>query len=303
MMVYFAYDFGLSVSDMAVICPAAKVGEAMILEGWRLAFMEQGRATIVRAPAGHVYGRIWHLSEACERSLDAALAPYHKISITIGDGTASVYVHRTGRYRLLRARAKVQIIHAAAESGFPPDYVEELGLWRTLLTPRMVNEILADYVLPVNGIHGPRHWLRVLENGLELAARTPGADAGVVELFALLHDSKRVNEDHDAAHGWRAANFVRLLAEKGLLKLEPPRMMRLIEACEFHEHGHVSSDPTIGCCWDADRLELSRLGIRPQSRYLSTDGATDLLVQKEAWKRGRGWRFIPDLARRWSITA
>lgn len=302
-MLHFAYDLGLSVSQMAVKCPAATLGEAIVLEGWRLAFTEQGRATIVRASAGRVYGRIWRLSEACERSLDAASASYVKINITVGDGSASVYVHKEGRYRLLGPRTNIHITSAATESGCPPDYVEELGCWRTLVTSRMVKSVLADYVLPVNGIHGPQHWLRVLENGLQLAARTPGADAAVVELFALLHDSKRVNEDHDAAHGWRAANFVRLLAEKGLLKLEGPRMIRLLEACEFHEHGHVSSDPTIGCCWDADRLELSRLGIRPQSRYLSTDAANDILVQEQAWKRGRGWLSIPDLARRWWITA
>jgi hypothetical protein len=37
----------------------------------------------------------------------------------------------------------------------------------------------------------------------------------------------------------------------------------------------VSDDPTIGACWDADRLNLWRLGRRPDDRLLSTDTARD----------------------------
>ena len=31
-----------------------------------------------------------------------------------------------------------------------------------------------------------------------------------------------------------------------------------------------ADDATIGTCWDADRLELPRVGIRPDPRYFST---------------------------------
>ena len=44
-------------------------------------------------------------------------------------------------------------------------------------------------------------------------------------------------------------------------------------ACEEHTNGGVGSDPTVGVCWDADRLNLWRVGIRPDPRLLSTRAA------------------------------
>jgi hypothetical protein len=60
-----------------------------------------------------------------------------------------------------------------------------------------------------DGIHGIRHWARVLENGRKLAEKT-GAMIEVVELFALFHDSQRQNDGYDPGHGSRGAR----LAEK-----------------------------------------------------------------------------------------
>lgn len=153
--------------------------------------------------------------------------------------------------------------------------------------PWLVQEVLAGYRLDLDGIHGPAHWLRVRVNGLALAAMTPGACVEVVELFALLHDSRREDEWHDLGHGERAGGFARLLAEGGLLLLDAARLDLLVRACAGHEHGRVSADPTIGCCWDADRLELSRLGHRPIARLLSTAAAQDRTLQAAAWRRGR----------------
>ena len=61
-------------------------------------------------------------------------------------------------------------------------------------------EILRGYALPVHGSHGVVHWARVQENGLRVAAAN-GADEEVVHLFALFHDSRRVNEHRDHGHG------------------------------------------------------------------------------------------------------
>ena len=41
-------------------------------------------------------------------------------------------------------------------------------------------------------------------------------------------------------------------------------------ACTWHTHGKLSDDPTIGTCWDADRLDLGRVGMQPKARYMST---------------------------------
>lgn len=60
----------------------------------------------------------------------------------------------------------------------------------------VLNAILKDYTLPLDGDHGVAHWARVLENGLRLAEKTR-ADVEVVSLFAVLHDSRRINEFGD----------------------------------------------------------------------------------------------------------
>jgi len=43
-----------------------------------------------------------------------------------------------------------------------------------------------------------------------------------------------------------------------------------------HDRGEVSDDPTIGACWDADRLTLARLGILPSVGLLSTEAGRKL---------------------------
>lgn len=104
----------------------------------------------------------------------------------------------------------------------------------------------------------------------------------MVEHFALLHDCRRVNESTDPEHGQRAAQYALTLA----LDLRPDQLALLTQACARHELGEVTRDPTIGACWDADRLELSRLRRRPIARLLSTTAACNPVVQAGAWRRG-----------------
>jgi uncharacterized protein len=167
--------------------------------------------------------------------------------------------------------------------------------------PSLVRAVLGGYRLPLDGVHGPAHWLRVLANGRALAALTPDADTEVVGLFALLHDSRRVNEHTDPEHGQRTADFARHLANQGLLPMEGPRIAVLAAACARHELGEVTDHPTIGCCWDADRLELSRLHRRPKAHLLSTKAALDPALQAAAWARGTGRKVDPALAREWGL--
>ena len=56
-------------------------------------------------------------------------------------------------------------------------------------------------------IHGLTHWKRVCENGL-IVARETMANIEVVELFALFHDSCRLNDGKDHNHGKRAARWI-----------------------------------------------------------------------------------------------
>lgn len=125
--------------------------------------------------------------------------------------------------------------------------------------------------------HGPFHWEKVEKNGDFISKATPGCDPLIVKLFAIIHDSKRENEDHDPEHGQRAATFAKLLFDKKELKISESQLKILMEACEGHDGGLTSLDPTIGACWDADRLDLTRVGIIPNPNLLSTQTGKNLL--------------------------
>jgi len=133
---------------------------------------------------------------------------------------------------------------------------------------------------PKRSLHGPGHWEQVERNAMELGENTPGCDIEVARLFAILHDCKRQNEGTGEGHGERAAGFARELYDKGLLDLGPEQWAILEYAIRSHNHGLVSTDPTIGVCWDADRLDLPRVGIAPDASLLSTRYAKKISNEK-----------------------
>jgi uncharacterized protein len=117
-------------------------------------------------------------------------------------------------------------------------------------------------------VHGPAHWRRVEQNGLLLATRT-GANITVVRLFALFHDSSRLNEGTDDGHGARGAAFAAEL-RGNFYQLDDAAFGLLEEACTWHTDRDLSDNPTIGTCWDADRLDLGRVGMIPNPLLMST---------------------------------
>lgn len=124
---------------------------------------------------------------------------------------------------------------------------------------------------PERSIHGPEHWKQVERNVIELGEHTPGCDIEMARLFAILHDCKRQDEEVDKEHGKRAAEFARELYDKGLLEIDLEQFSTLNFAIKHHNDGLVSSEPTIGVCWDADRLDLPRVGTRPVVEMMSTN--------------------------------
>jgi uncharacterized protein len=137
--------------------------------------------------------------------------------------------------------------------------------------PESLDAVVARSTSHSSSLHGLAPWERVRENGYALASATPGADREVVRLFALFHDSMRVNDGHDPDHGRRGSALARELAR--LLPLEHLQLEHLTTACDGHTDGFVSDDPTVGACWDADRLDLPRVRIQPEARLLSTAAA------------------------------
>ena len=147
----------------------------------------------------------------------------------------------------------------------------------------VLQAVLSDYELPLYGDHGVAHWARVLENGLRLAEET-GADTEVVSLFAVLHDSRRVNEMSDPKHGPRAAEFAATL-RGNVFDLDDRAFYRLCRACEGHTRERTHEDVTIQTCWDSDRLDLGRVGITPHPSRLCTEVAKR--PETIAWADGR----------------
>jgi uncharacterized protein len=122
-------------------------------------------------------------------------------------------------------------------------------------------------------IHGPAHWARVELIGLRLAEKS-GADPLVMRLFALFHDSQRQNDSLDPEHGARGAQLAAAFRSKWF-EAGDRQFQQLHEACALHTDGLLSPDATIGTCWDADRLDLARIGMMPDLRFLSTAAARD----------------------------
>ena len=139
----------------------------------------------------------------------------------------------------------------------------------------------------------------MLENGLRLAGET-GAVIEVVQLFAVLHDCRRRNEHTDPQHGPRAAALA-LSLQGDVFDLSKEHLRLLHRACAGHTHERTHPDVTIQTCWDADRLDLGRVGMTPDPRYLSTPIARR--PETIRWADGRATlNFIPELVQAdWQI--
>lgn len=138
----------------------------------------------------------------------------------------------------------------------------------------LVEAIKAQYKLDWLGTHGWPHWVAVNRVGQQIALHH-GLNAQVIQLFAIFHDACRVNEYNDDDHGLRASKLVKKF-RKQYFTLPDDDLDRLVVACRDHTDGRVTSDLLIGACWDADRLDLGRVGIAPNLRYLSTDAGKSI---------------------------
>ena len=137
---------------------------------------------------------------------------------------------------------------------------------------KLVKEILIQFKINKRGVHGPSHWARVKHHGLMIGEQV-GADLEVIKLFAFLHDSQRISEYSDPEHVSRAAHYAKSLNGKFFV-LKQDQMELLTIAMEGHSDGDLHLNPTIQTCWDADRLDLGRVGIKPSGEFLSETAAS-----------------------------
>jgi len=122
-----------------------------------------------------------------------------------------------------------------------------------------------------------------------------------VQLFALFHDARRANEGTDPSHGLRGAELAAQWRGKMFPHLPEERFQLLYTACAMHSEGLMDADLTVQTCWDADRLDLGRIGIRPDPQRLCTLFARRPDIAKWAYNRAV-FEVIPDFVRtRWGI--
>ncbi len=124
--------------------------------------------------------------------------------------------------------------------------------------------------LYLSDIHGIEHWHQVEYNGMLLAKKT-GADFDVVRLFAIFHDSRRLDDAYDCDHGARGAEFAKLCREEKRFEIDDERFDLLYQACKFHTVTPRTGNITIDTCFDADRLDLGRVGIPLNPSKMATE--------------------------------
>lgn len=135
---------------------------------------------------------------------------------------------------------------------------------------KLLSRLVNEYKLDLLSIHGKGHWARVRKAG-DFLCSYENADYEVVFLFAYLHDIKRINEGDDPEHGQRVGVFIEKLYQENQIRILKNQLEVLVFACLHHSNSNIeSSNITVQTCWDADRLDLWRIGIKPDKNMLNT---------------------------------
>jgi len=123
--------------------------------------------------------------------------------------------------------------------------------------------------------HGLPHWERVEHNGILLSTKDgrfrDNINIKVVRFFAYLHDKCRYDNGGDIGHGMRAADMLYSIRNTVLRNFTDEEFELLEKACRYHTIEHRTGNPTIDVCFDADRLDLGRVGIVPDSERMATE--------------------------------
>lgn len=139
-------------------------------------------------------------------------------------------------------------------------------------------EMLGEYCLCRGlDIHGISHLRRVAVLSGRLALSV-GEDVESVVVAGFLHDSARIDEGRGSRHAHDSAKLARILLGRFYPHLDADR---ICDAIDCHADGEVTTDMLAACLWDADRLELKRLGITVNPDLLSTRPAKRLARLRE----------------------
>jgi len=137
MPLYFAYGANMDAAAMALRCPASRLIGRGRLNRHRFIIMKEGYASVVRAPAGTVWGVLWELSLADVPALDryegVASGLYVKASQPVtteaGIKRALIYLGRSTAAGVPRPGYLEGVLAAAEAAQLPGPYRQELRGW------------------------------------------------------------------------------------------------------------------------------------------------------------------------------
>lgn len=157
------------------------------------------------------------------------------------------------------------LCNKAANSEFMTTKKELIRRWDSLRT-FSVNR----WPVEMGTTHGVAHWDRVATFGLLIAEDNKTVDLDVIIAFAYLHDAERRDNGYDVEHGLRASKFINTIRTSLLKEMNDEQIAKLKRACELHTTEHRTGDITIDTCFDADRMDLLRVGITPIAERMAT---------------------------------
>ena len=128
------------------------------------------------------------------------------------------------------------------------------------------------------------HAYALLPNHFHWLVETPQANLVDGMKWFLGAYSQRFN----ARHGQRGADYAKKMRKEGWFQLEDDAFKLLYEACVKHTDGELEGHPALITCWDADRLDLWRCGIRPDPTKMCTATARQKDVISWAMTRSGG---------------
>jgi uncharacterized protein len=167
------------------------------------------------------------------------------------------------------------------------------------MTGRDVLQKLVGLARYPSRIHGPAHWARVRRFGALLAETEdlPPAARRCVEVFAQIHDLAREDDGGGNQHAVDGASYMdEVISAVFAGRLTQDQVETVRRAIRYHSDGMVAQQAnedglfeglewprdllvrTVGCCWDADRVDLLRVGIHPAPEFMSTSGWRDVLA-------------------------
>jgi uncharacterized protein len=205
---------------------------------------------------------------------------HRRLNNVVYGGVCQVTVPYTDIHAVLLGRGEFEAILTLTPKQWKT--VKEVNLWEFpegTWQDWLLQWAAGQYPPELGQLHGPDHWFKVYRNGMGLCDVDPDVDRVIVECFALIHDSQRINNDDDPHHGERAADVCETLWIAGKLPLSEQQKDILVMACHFHHKGTTTKQPTVGACWDADRMDLVRVGTIPNKTLFSTQVGKDLLWQ------------------------